>query len=161
MEYNTNMTVTNGNAATDMASMQEQIADLTNKLNTVNATVERLNVRLEEVRVQRDRVEADFRTLNNYLNDYADNKGYCDEYEKQLDEWNEGLHAMQLHGRIHEYEVEVECTFRYTHTVTVEASSEQDAREQVEQMTASEVMESADWDCPDYEDAEVQSVNKS
>lgn len=159
MEYNTNMTVTNGNVTADeIASMQSQISELTAKLEAVNATVDRLNVRLEETRVQRDHAEGDFRTLNGYLNTYADEKGMCGEYEKQLQDWNEGFQVMELQGRIREYQIEFEVSFRYTATVSVEASSEQDAREQAENMTPTEIMESNDWDYPDYEDAEISSI---
>lgn len=162
MEFNTNMTVTNGNVTADeIAAMQSKLAELTAQLAQVTSTNETLNTRLEAVRVQRDHAEGDFKQLNTYLNEYADSKGYCGEYEQQLDEWNGGFACMKLEGRIHEYEVTVDVNFRFTHTVTVEASSEQDAREQVENMTPGEVMESADWDNPEYEDAEIQSIERA
>lgn len=159
MENNTNMTVTNGNVSADeIASMQSQISELTRQLTERNASVGRLNERLESIRVQRDEVIGDWRLLNSFLNKYADDQSMCGEYERKIAEWNEQFQVVKLEGRIREYEVEVEVSFRYTHTVTVEASSEEDAKEMVEQMTASEVMESADWDCPDYEEFEINSV---
>jgi chromosome segregation ATPase len=159
MEFNTNMTVTNGNVTADeIASMQSQIAELTTQLAQRQNVVDTLNTRLEAVRVQRDNAESDFKQLNTYLNEYADGKGLCGEYEKQLDEWNEGFDSMKLEGRIREYQIEVEVSFRYTTTVTVEASTADDAREQVEQMSAGEVMQDGPWDCPDHEEFEISSV---
>jgi peptidoglycan hydrolase CwlO-like protein len=159
MEFNTNMTVTNGNVTADeIAAMQSQIAELTTQLAQRQNVVDTLSTRIESVRVQRDNAEADFKQLNTYLNEYADGKGYCGEYEKQLDEWNEGFDSMKLEGRIREFQVECEVSFRYTTTITVEAANADDAREQVEQMSASEVMEDGPWDSPDYEEFEIGSI---
>ena len=159
MEFNTNMTVTNGNVTADeIAAMQSQLAELTAKVEAVNGENQRLRESNAGLRESLDLMGADWRTLNAFLNEYADKESMCSSYEDKLTAWNKDFRRLQLEGRIREYEVECEVSFRYTHTVTVEAANEDDARQMVEDMTASEVMETADWGCPDHEEFEIGDI---
>jgi len=159
MEFNTNMTVTNGNVnADEIASMQSQISELTAKLTAVNSENQRLRENNNNMRESLDLMGADWRQLNAFLNEYADKESMCGAYEDKLRIWNNDFRRLQLEGRIREFQVECEVSFRYTTTITVEAANEDDARSQVEDMSAGEVMQDGPWDCPDHEEFEIASI---
>lgn len=92
--------------------------------------------RLQEVQRSRN-MRSDWALLNEALNEYADTKNMCGEYERQLSEWNDSFAELSLDGRTKTYEVEVTITATFTTTVEVEGTSEDDATEKAGDM---------DWD---------------
>lgn len=89
-------------------------------------------------------MRADWALLNEGMNEYADDKGLCGEYEKQLGEWNDSFQYMELIGRQKNYEVEVTVHVTYKNTITVEATSEDEASGKVDDLGWDEVTEGLD-----------------
>ena len=102
-------------------------------------------------------IRRDWNTLNEHLNEYADQKSMCDDYENQLSEWNDEFSTLELTGRTKTYEVQVTVRAEFHKTVTVEATTSQAAKEQVDDMDDSEITDGLDmydasevsWDAED------------
>ena len=82
-------------------------------------------------------IRSDWNTLNEHLNEYADEQDMCSTYENKLDEWNGTFGVMSLTGRVKEYEVEMTVHMTFTTTVTVEANSADQASNKADDL---------DWD---------------
>ncbi len=96
------------------------------------------------------KMRADWTFLNERLNEYADEQRMCPDYERRLDTWNEGLQLHQLEGRKRDYTVRVAVEATYYIDVTVRASSEDAAHDEVNDAYASDLMEeNGDWSMPD------------
>ena len=99
--------------------------------------------RLSEIQT-RNTMQGDWALLNEALNEYADGKGLCGEYERQLSEWNDSFAVMSLEGRAKTYEVELTITATYTTTVEVEATSEDEATDKAGDLDWDEVTRGLD-----------------
>ena len=82
-------------------------------------------------------IRSDWLTLNEHLNGYADKESLCSTYENKLDEWNGTFGVMSLTGRVKEYEVEMTVHMTFSTTVTVEATSPDQASTKADDL---------DWD---------------
>lgn len=109
------------------------------------------------------RYEADVVVLNEKLNHYAIDQGWCSEYDRIVTKWNEDFQVIELQGRKHPYTVRVRVDAVYYVDVEVdEASDEDDAIEQVNDMYASDIMETyGDWTAPDSDDFSVEHAARS
>ena len=104
------------------------------------------------------KMRADWTFLNERLNEYADEQRMCPDYERRLDTWNEGLQLLKLEGRKRDYTVRVAVEATYYIDVTVRASSEDAAHDEVNDAYASDLMEeNGDWSMPDEVNHRVTS----
>jgi hypothetical protein len=78
------------------------------------------------------RSQADFETVNEFMNALADHTSWCGEYEQHMETLNGKLSTFQFVGRETEHEVDVTLTLTFTGRVTVNAHSESDAVETVQ-----------------------------
>ena len=109
-----------------------------------------LAVQSDEARMRAATMETDWSFLNERLNEYADEQRMCPDYERRLDTWNEGLQLLKLEGRKRDYTVRVAVEATYYIDVTVRASSEDAAHDEVNEAYASDLMEeNGDWSMPD------------
>lgn len=93
----------------------------------------RLDARIEKLR-------NDFQQLNTLMNEYADQERMCGDYESKLEEWNESLsNESNLVGRKRDRCVRVRMTRTWDVWLDVEATSESEAREIMENKDADEV----------------------
>lgn len=89
------------------------------------------------------RVETDFRTLNEKINDYATEQQMCRDYERRISGWNEDLSVMKLVGRKQTWWVPVmiaalsDSPFALQIT---ECHSAEEAKERVEQMNTGAII---------------------
>lgn len=98
----------------------------------------------ERHRVQNEEIvklRADWRRLNDFLNEYADEQRMCPDYERRLDGWNESFDLLKLEGRQRDYTARVEVNVTYYVDVEVRASSEDAAREAIDDMYGSDMIE--------------------
>ena len=113
--------------------------------------------RLREVKYGNE-ARADWSLLNEALNEYADNKGLCGEYERQLDEWNDSFGTLKLEGRTKTYSVELTVRASFTTTVEVEATSEDDATDKAGNLDWDEVTANLDMSDANDMDWEVDDA---
>lgn len=86
----------------------------------------------------------DIRRINDELNSTAEEQSWCNEYEERLDRLNETLSTeTTLVGRKRDRNVRVSVTATWDVYLTVEATSEEDAIEQIRNMDADEVYRKA------------------
>lgn len=105
---------------------------------------------VSDYQIRTARMETDWSFLNERLNEYADEQRMCPDYERRLDTWNEGLQLLKLEGRKRDYTVRVAVEATYYIDVTVRASSEDAAHDEVNDAYASDLMEEhGDWSMPD------------
>lgn len=92
-------------------------------LGEANADTERLRAQFERANTRANRLYADLETVNRLLNQFAEEKDYCDEYEEYLDKINAEITSYVFEGREEEFEVQVRvpATVWATGTVTVTA----------------------------------------
>lgn len=109
-----------------------------------------LSSQVQDYQTRTARMETDWSFLNERLNEYADEQRMCPDYERRLDTWNEGLQLLKLEGRKRDYTVRVAVEATYYIDVTVRASSEDAAHDEVNDAYASDLMEEhGDWSMPD------------
>jgi hypothetical protein len=111
---------------------------------------------------------SDITKINEALNKAAEDRDFCSEYEEWIEDLSGELsHYSSLIGRKLDYEVTVEVTrvFKETVTVTVSASSAEDAEELVRDEVASFVDDLCDQEYnidESYDvDYDIQSVERS
>ena len=106
-------------------------------------------------------ISSDWNTLNEHLNEYADEESLCSSFEKKLDEWNGTFGVMSLTGRVKEYEVEMTVHMTFTTTVLVEATSPDEASTKADDLDWDDVTQNISlcdagdesWDVDDVSDA--------
>jgi hypothetical protein len=119
------------------------------------------NARHAANNVEIARLRQDWRQLNEFLNEYADKNSMCSDYERQLNDWNEGFELLELEGRKRIYRVRVRVQTTHYVDVDVEATTEDAAIEEINDMYASDIMnDNGDWS--DYSDIDhdVQNVSR-
>ena len=117
-----------------------------------------LRTQADESQMRAARMETDWSFLNERLNEYADEQRMCPDYERRLETWNEGLQLLKLEGRKRDYTVRVAVEATYYIDVTVRASSEDAAHDEVNDAYASDLMEEhGDWSMPDEVNHSVTS----
>ena len=107
------------------------------------------------------KLRSDWNKLNVFLNEYADKQGMCPDYERQLDDWNGSFDLLKLEGRKRTYRARVRIQTTHYVDVDVQASSEDAAIDEINDMYASDIMnENGDWS--DYSDIDhdVQNVSR-
>jgi hypothetical protein len=127
-----------------------------------------LDVRSNELKKLQLAHDSDIETINEALNKAAEDRDFCSEYEEWIEDLSGKLsHYSSLEGRNFDYEVTVEVTrvFKETVTVTVSASSAEDAEELVRDEAASFVDDLCNQEYnidESYDvDYEIQSVERS
>jgi hypothetical protein len=127
-----------------------------------------LDVRSNELKKLQLAHDSDIATINEALNKAAEDRDFCNEYEEWIEDLSGELsHYSSLIGRNFDYEVTVEVTrvFKETVTVTVSASSAEDAEELVRDEAASFVDDLCDQEYnidESYDvDYDIQSVERS
>ncbi|AEK07498.1 hypothetical protein SEND513_53 [Mycobacterium phage Send513] len=89
-------------------------------------------------------VKRDFRKLNEHINSYAEETHMCGDYERRIYGWNETFEVMELEGRVRDYNVPVRVPGVFGDTEVwvsgIKARTPEEAREQVQRMTAQEVL---------------------
>jgi len=102
---------------------------------TVELQIERLNASVsyweDRYRQEAKRHIEDIKTIGERLIDEADQRGWCDEYDKMVDDLNTKLH-LDLPLRNREYEVSVSFTVHMN--VTVTAHTPEDAQSMANDM---------------------------
>jgi len=134
-----------------VTDLTAQVKDLTDSLTVSRQRTERAQSRVNEY-------SADATRLNELMNEKADEEGWCSKYEDSLEEWNTQLTHIELTGRVKEYDVTIDVTLRYTHHITVEASSEDAARDEVNNMSDSDFLDNLDYDDMYSTDVEIEDV---
>lgn len=132
-------------------------------------TLEAWQSRYNTAKERLDRMHMQFDYLCDVITETVDEAGYCDEYERVVDEVNRRMsnkgHSMGLRRREREYEVEVSfsATVHVTTTVMVTAASDEEACEYVQdnpsdfldisQLLSDEIL----YNEPDYEITETSA----
>lgn len=100
-----------------------------------NTTLAELEILQHNAEKEVNKWKSDVATINDFLNNQADERDFCSEYEDFIQEINEALSVATLAGRSFSFSVEVdaEITFRQTVFVSVEASSASEAEEMVQE----------------------------
>ena len=137
-----------------------EVAVLTNSVTDLTARLELSRQRTERTQTRVNEYAADVTRLNELMNEKADEQSLCGKYEEALAEWNSELTHIELTGRVKEYEVSVTVTATYHTTVTVEASSEDDAAEKVNDMDTDDIDSNSglEWRYPDDAEFVVDEV---
>jgi hypothetical protein len=101
---------------------------------------------------------SDIALISEKLNEIADEKSFCSEYDDFVEELNEKLH-INLKPRTKEYEVTIRVTRTQTQdiTVVVECAYEEDAAEQAFELDWESEVRDYDWEDEDQSE-EVQDV---
>ena len=110
------------------------------------------------------KAEADWNRLGELLMGEANDRDWCSEYDRLVEEWNEGFQQFELPVRKSDYDVEVTITATYTVTIQVEAEDEDAARELVESdYSAADIMRQAgnSFAYPDDSEYEIEGVSRS
>ena len=150
---------------TQLADLIEPAPKTVDELTAEVATLTRqLAMRTQDREYWQNKYQSaqnDWNTLNEAINEYADEQSMCSSYENKLAEWNDSFSEFSLTGRVKEYEVSVTVTSTYYVTVTVEANSEDDATDKVNEMDTDDIEShsSLDWKYPDDADFETTDVN--
>lgn len=158
--------------ATTVKSIEElkaEVEDLQAKLTIAERRANNAEDQVERERNTRQHTQnslntarQDWATLNEFLNDYADEQSMCSAYENQLSIWNNSFSMLELTGREKEYEVSVTVTATYYTTVTVTASSDEAAQEHVDDnYDEDDIMRNATWSAPDDTTWEVTDVSEA
>lgn len=104
--------------------------------------------------------ESDWQTLNILLNEYADERNMCGEYESKIEEWNSQFSHFGLEGRKRDYTVHVTVTATWDFEMTVDGqTSEEAAQEYVENMSDDEIMSEATNACYSPDDVSLDFVS--
>ena len=152
----------------DLIEKVKTVEELNAEVTALTADVARLKAdneyksgRVEFYRNRVNEYSADATRLNELMNEKADEQSLCSKYEEALEEWNTQLTQIELTGRVKEYQVQLDVTLRYTHYITVEASSEDAARDEVNNMSEYDMLDNLDYSDTydttiDIEDVEVQ-----
>lgn len=137
-----------------------EVAVLTNSVTDLTARLELSRNRSERTQNRINEYAADVVRLNEMMNEKADEQSLCGKYEEALAEWNSELTHIELTGRVKNYEVSVTITATYHTTVTVEASSDEDASEKVNDMDTDDIDNNSalDWRYPDDAEFVVDEV---
>jgi hypothetical protein len=95
-------------------------------------------------------LRGDFRTINEKINEYADEQGMCSDYERRIFDWNNELTVMELkmrRGRTFYFRVPVRVPALSDEVLHVEVNSSdnrvrspKEAREYVQKLSTAEVM---------------------
>lgn len=91
-----------------------------------------------------EKYKKDWSLLNTELNDYAEDQGMCEEYERRLDQWNANFGTASLTGRLRKYSVTVEITATFENVIDVEATSPSNALEKADDLGWDEVCDGLD-----------------
>lgn len=121
------------NAAFKVGELSTEITELKRQVDYLSATAVEAEKRAETYR-------ADFDRLNVFLNEYANDKRMCSDYESTLEEWNNSFSLLKLVGRLRDYRVQVSVTVCYSGVITVEALNETEAQREVRAWDSSEVL---------------------
>lgn len=92
---------------------------------------------LDEVSAKLDRVIGDFNTVNEKLCEYGIERGYCEDFEYRISQWNEELNELELFGRPRQFTVGLRIAGMDDSPVFMvypQARSEKEAREQVSKL---------------------------
>ena len=136
----------------ELESKAAKVDDLTARLETATQSLDYLRSKIT-------RMSDDWNKLNGFLNDYATDEGMCDGYEDKLAEWNAEFGELKLEGRVKKFEVSVKVDLTYYTTLEVEARSEDDARDQVNDMDIDDILDNVElkyhddheWDATDVQ----------
>jgi hypothetical protein len=106
------------------------------------------------------RAETDWNILRDRLTEEANDRDWCAEYDTIINELNGCFTVFELLKRVKSYDVNVTLTATYYTTVSVEASSEDDAREQVDNMDTDDISNNSgmSWHCPDEGEVTINEV---
>lgn len=110
--------------------------------HSISARHDRLDEQVYDLRRDLQNATDDFRVLNDQLNDFADHGHYgkmCEEYENQLDKWNSHLEHFKLVGRPRDHWITVSVAGT-TGSIRVNTTSDEQAREDVRNMTTRDVI---------------------
>ena len=99
------------------------------------------------------KLRQDWRRLNDFLNEYANEQRMCPDYERRLENWNESFELLELEGRKRDFEVRVRVDASYYTTVTVSAVNQDAANDEVGGMSTDDL--DVDWDNPDNVDWDI------
>ena len=103
------------------------------------------------------KLRQDWATLNGKINDYANETNMCSDYERRLESWNEDFQLLELEGRKREFRIPVRVDASYYVTVTVEATNEDAAHDQISDMSTYDVMDNGSWSSPDSVEHEISN----
>ncbi len=139
--------------ATTIEAQKAEILDLQQKLNEYTRSLDFWKQRF-------GKAETDWNILSERLNEEANDRDWCEEYDTIVTELNGCFTVFELPTRVKSYDVSVTVTATYYTTVTVEATSEDDAREQVDNMDTDDISNDSgmSWHCPDDSEVEVTEV---
>jgi len=149
------------NNGTTIVEAVKTVDELTAEVARLKADNDYKTGRIEFYRNRVNEYIADVSKLNEFMNAKADEESWCDTYDSTISAWNRSFTQIELTGRTKEYQVQLDVTLRYTHYITVEASSEDAARSEVEQMSDYDLLDNLDYDDTydttiDIEDVEAQ-----
>jgi hypothetical protein len=108
-------------------------------------------------------IEHDWAKVNRLLNAYATDKDWCEEYDDQLDAWNDELSRLQFSTRRKDYMVTVRVNLEYYVKVSVNSGHPDHAKSLVYDMENHEILSKIDHNeepsdfCWEAVEAEMES----
>lgn len=116
-------------------------------IRTYRTDIEELATRAESAEANLTATQKDFATVNEKLNEFAVDKGYCSDYEMYIGQWNEELTVSKLYGRPRTFYIYVKFEDFPASVdalpVPVEARSEDEARKMLKDMTPGQMIQAA------------------
>lgn len=134
-----------------------ELADNVRRIEALTVTIGQLRGEIDRIKAEDqtklDAQAADWKKLNELLNEYATDETMCDGYEDKLETWNETFTSgLRLHGRYKSHVVTLKVTLTYEHEVEVDAISHDDAKDKVGDWDVSDIIENFDYqDWNDYD----------
>lgn len=122
-----------------------EVASLAAQIVSLKADNDYKTGRVEFYRNRVNEYSADVTRLNEFMNAKADEESWCSSYDAEIEGWNSSFTQIELTGRRKEFTVELDVTLRYTHYYTVEATSEDAAREEIQQMSEYDLLDNLDY----------------
>ena len=150
-------TTPEGNGTTVVEAVKT-VDELIAEVARLKADNEYKSGRIEFYRNRVNEYISDVSKLNDFMNAKADEESWCASYDTEIEGWNSSFTQIELVGRRREYQVQLDVTLRYTHYITIESSSEDAAREEIEQMSEGDLLDNLDYSYPDDTDIELREV---
>jgi len=131
---------------------EQMVRMLVRQLRSERASSAGFAERYEQTAERLSKVTSDFYTINRKINEYADESGYCSDYERRIFGWNTELLELNLsgrEGRHFTFHVPVRIPTLSEATMYVMVSGEQtgiqsprEAKEYVQNMSSQQVLKS-------------------
>ncbi len=148
--------------------MTESIVTTTHSVDELHRQINGQALSIETLRGEIDRIKADaqakldaqaadWKKLNELLNQYANDEGLCDAYEDRIDIWNSSLTHFKLTGRRKGFVVKVQVKLQYETEIEVDAINRDSAKEKIDDLDSYDLLEGLS--IGDYEDIDYTTLS--